>query len=140
MAMQAGALREGEPVSEINTTPLIDVMLVMLIMLLITLPPQRHAVKLDTPVPCSECKAPVEAPPRPVLIQIDFDGAILWNDVAVSASELDLRFAEEAKRTEQAEVHIQPHRRAKYGVVAHVMAAAQRQGMKKMGIVGSVSS
>ena len=60
--------------------------------------------------------------------------------MAVSVSELDLRFAEESKRAEQAEVHIQPHRRAKYGVVAHVMAAAQRQGMKKMGIVGSVSS
>lgn len=140
MAMQAGNLREGEPVSEINTTPLIDVMLVMLVMLLITLPPQRHAVKLDTPVPCPECAAPVEPPPQPILIRIDFDGAILWNDVAVSASELDRRFAEEAKRAEQAEVHIQPHRRAKYGVVAHVMAAAQRKGMKKMGIVGSVSN
>jgi len=139
MAMQAGNLREGEPVSEINTTPLIDVMLVLLVMLLITLPPQRHAVKLDTPVPCPSCDAP-EAPPRPILIQIDFDGAILWNAVAVSVSELDLRFAEESKRAERAEVHIQPHRRAKYGVVAHVMAAAQRQGMKKMGIVGSVSS
>jgi len=140
MAMQAGDLREGEPVSEINTTPLIDVMLVMLVMLLITLPPQRHAVKLDTPVPCPACEAPNEPPPRPILIRIDFDGLIFWNDVAVSASDLDLRFAEEARRTAQAEVHIQPHRRAKYGVVAHVMAAAQRQGMKKMGIVSSVSS
>ena len=140
MAMQAGNLREGEPVCEINTTPLIDVMLVMLVMLLITLPPQRHAVKLDTPVPCPACDAPKEAPPTPIRIEIDFDGMISWNSVAVSAAELDLRFAEEAKRAEQAEVHIAPHRRAKYGVVAHVMAAAQRQGMKKMGIVGSVSS
>lgn len=139
MAMQAGALREGEPVSDINTTPLIDVMLVMLIMILITLPPQRHAVKLDTPIPCATCEAP-EAPPKPLLIQVDFDGAIQWNGVAVSAAELDRRFAEEAKRTLQAEVHIQPHRIAKYGVVTHVMAAAQRQGMTKMGIVGSASS
>ncbi len=139
MAMQAGNLREGEPVSEINTTPLIDVMLVMLIMILITLPPQRHGLKLDTPIPCPTCEVD-QAPPLPILIQVDFDGAINWNGAMISAAELDRRFAEEATRAEQAEVHVQPHRLAKYGVVAHVMAAAQRQGMKKMGIVGSVSA
>ena len=141
MGMNIGSSGSAEPevMIEMNATPLIDVMLVMLIMILITLPPQRHAVKLDTPIPCATCEVE-EAPPKPVLIQVDFDGAIHWNGVAMSAAELDRRFAEEAKRAQQAEVHIQPHRLAKYGVVAHVMAAAQRQGMKKIGVVGSVSA
>ena len=138
MAMQAGALREGEPVSEINTTPLIDVMLVLLIMIIVTVPPQRHAVKLDTPVPCPTCVAETE-PLQPVRIAVDFDGALTWNGEAISSQEMDRRFAVEAKRTEQAEVHVAPHRLAKYGVIAHVMAAAQRNGLRKMGIVGSVS-
>lgn len=135
MAMQAGNLREGEPVSEINTTPLIDVMLVLLVMLLITLPPQRHAVKLDTPVPCPSCVAEKEPPP-PIRIIVDFDGGILWDGELVSASELDRRFASEVNLPDQREVHIEPHRLAKYGVVAHVMAAAQREGIKRMGMVG----
>jgi biopolymer transport protein ExbD len=59
MAMDVGERREGEPVSEINTTPLIDVMLVLLIMLMISLPPQRHAVKLDTPLPCKTCRSTI---------------------------------------------------------------------------------
>lgn len=138
MAMQAGALREGEPVSEINTTPLIDVMLVLLIMILITLPPQRHAVKLDTPIPCPACET-VDEPPLPLDIAVDFDGALRWNGETISAQEMDRRFSVEAKRADQPEVHIRPHRLAKYGVIAHVMAAAQRNGLKKMGIVGGVS-
>ena len=135
MAMQAGTLREGEPVSEINTTPLIDVMLVLLIMLIVTLPPQRHTVKLDTPVPCSDC---AEAPetPAPVRIGVDFDGSITWNGEVVSRVGLDQRLSVEAKRAMQPELHIEPHRLAKYGVVAHVMAAAQRLGMTRMGIIG----
>ncbi len=135
MAMQAGTLREGEPVSEINTTPLIDVMLVLLIMLIVTLPPQRHTVKLDTPVPCSDC---AEAPetPAPVRIGVDFDGSITWNGEVVSRVGLDQRLSVEAKRAMQPELRIEPHRLAKYGVVAHVMAAAQRLGMTRMGIIG----
>ena len=135
MAMQAGTLREGEPVSEINTTPLIDVMLVLLIMLIVTLPPQRHAVKLDTPVPCPDC---AEAPetPAPVRIRVDFDGSITWNGEVVSRVGLDQRLSVEAKRAMQPELRIEPHRLAKYGVVAHVMAAAQRLGMTRMGIIG----
>ena len=135
MAMQAGTLREGEPVSEINTTPLIDVMLVLLIMLIVTLPPQRHTVKLDTPVPCSDC---AEAPetPAPVRIGVDFDGSITWNGEVVSRVGLDQRLSVEAKRAMQPELHIESHRLAKYGVVAHVMAAAQRLGMTRMGIIG----
>ena len=78
MAMQAGALREGEPLSEINTTPLIDVMLVLLIMLIVTLPPQRHAVKLDTPVPC-KAGQPLDNQPDPITVAIDYSGGNSWN-------------------------------------------------------------
>jgi biopolymer transport protein ExbD len=134
MAMNVGAAREGEPMSEINTTPLIDVMLVLLIMLIVTLPPQRHAVKLDTPLPCKDCPARDDQP-DPVTVSVDFNGAILWNGSAISRAELQQRFAVEARRDVQPELHIRPDRNAQYGVVAHVMAAAQREGLTRMGIV-----
>lgn len=137
MAMNVGGSREGEPVSEINTTPLIDVMLVLLIMLIVTLPAQRHAVKLDTPVPCKDCPPPKDDLPAPILVAVDYSGAISWNGVGVSRAELQRRFALEATRMQQAEVHINPDRDAEYGVIAHVMAAAQREGLKRMGIVGA---
>jgi len=134
MAMNVGETREGEPVSEINTTPLIDVMLVLLIMLIVTLPPQRHAVKLDTPLPCKTCEPPTNQP-QPVTVAIDYTGAISWNGTPVSRAELARRFAAEARRELQPELHIQPDRDAAYGVVAHVMAAAQREGIRRMGVV-----
>jgi biopolymer transport protein ExbD len=137
MAMAVGERQEGEPLSEINTTPLIDVMLVLLIMLIVTLPPQRHAVKLDTPLPPPP-NAPPPPPdlPDPIRIMVDFDGSILWNGTIVTRNELDQNLKIEAGRAMQPEIHVEPHRLAKYGVVAHVMAAAQRNGLKKMGVVG----
>jgi biopolymer transport protein ExbD len=135
MAMNVGAARDGEPVSDINTTPLIDVMLVLLIMLIVTLPPQRHAVKLDTPIPCPECET-MDERPDPVSIAVDFDGSIRWNGAGISRDELRQRFAAEARRDIQPEIHITPDRQARYGVVAHVMAAAQREGLTRMGITG----
>jgi biopolymer transport protein ExbD len=134
MAMNVSAAREGEPVSEINTTPLIDVMLVLLIMLIVTLPPPRHAVKLDTPVPCEDCKR--EDRPPAVRIVVDFDGSLSWNGEQIATAELDERLAVEASRPLQPEVHIQPHRLAEYGAVAHVMASVQREGLSKLGVVG----
>ena len=137
MAMAVGPAAEGDPLSEINTTPLIDVMLVLLIMLIVTLPPQRHAVKLDTPLP-----PPPDAPPPPpdlpdpIRIMVDFDGSILWNGVMVNRNQLDRNLKTEAAQAVQPEIHIEPHRLAKYGVVAHVMASAQRNGLTKMGVIG----
>ncbi|OYX51864.1 MAG: hypothetical protein B7Y90_00635 [Alphaproteobacteria bacterium 32-64-14] len=137
MAMAVGGGNEGDPVSEINTTPLIDVMLVLLVMLLITLPPERHAVNLDTPIP-----PPPDAPPpppseiEPIRIQIEQSGVIMWMGEEVARSELDRRLKVEGMRGEQAEIHIEPNRRAKYGVIAHVMASVQRNGLKKMGVIG----
>jgi biopolymer transport protein ExbD len=137
MAMQVGEQAEGEPMSEINTTPLIDVMLVLLIMLIVTLPPQRHAVKLDTPLPPPPNQPPPpENTPDPVRIMIGFDGSINWMGSAVTRGQLEQNLRTEAGRPIQPEIHIEPDREAQYGVVAHVMAAAQRNGLKKMGVVG----
>jgi biopolymer transport protein ExbD len=135
MAMAVGAAQEGEPMSEINTTPLIDVMLVLLIMLIVTLPPQMHAVKLDTPFPPAE--PPPEDPdqPDPVRIFVDFDGSIYWNGVVIDDPTLQSNLQVETRRAKQPEIHIEPHRIAKYGVVAHVMASAQREGLTKLGVI-----
>jgi biopolymer transport protein ExbD len=137
MAMQVGAQAEGEPLSEINTTPLIDVMLVLLIMLIVTLPPQRHAVKLDTPLPPPPNQPPPPPDlPDPIRIFVDYDGSIYWNGVVVDDPTLQRDLATESRRAMQAEIHIEPHRLAKYGSVAHVMASAQREGLTKLGVIG----
>ena len=134
MAMNVGVAREGGPVSEINTTPLIDVMLVLLIMLIVTLPTQAHAVKLDTPVPCASCLSHADAP-KPIRIAIDFDGSLTWNDMPTTVAELDKRLAAEGARRIKPELHIEPHRRARYEHVAHVMASAQRNGLQRLGVI-----
>ena len=137
MAMAVGEREEGEPLSEINTTPLIDVMLVLLIMLIVTLPPQRHAVKLDTPLPPPPNQPPPpDNLPDPIRIIISYNGVISWGAEEVTRADLDARLKVEAARSIQPEIHIEPDRDAQYGVVAHVMAAAQRNGLKKMGVIG----
>jgi biopolymer transport protein ExbD len=137
MAMQVGGGEEGEPLSEINTTPLIDVMLVLLIMLIVTLPTQKHAVKLDTPMPTPpDAPPPPEDMPDPVRLFVDFDGSIFWNGTPVDDPTLQRDLAIESQRALQPEIHIEPHRLAKYGVVAHVMASAQRNGLTKLGVIG----
>jgi biopolymer transport protein ExbD len=137
MAMAVGETAEGEPMVDINTTPLIDVMLVLLIMLIVTLPPQRHAVKLDTPLPPPpNAPPPPEDAPDPIRIMIDFNGSINWMGQPVSRSQLAANLKIESERAIQPEIHIEPDRNAKYGVVAHVMASVQRNGLKKMGVIG----
>jgi biopolymer transport protein ExbD len=133
MAMQTGPQKEGEPHSEINTTPLIDVMLVLLVMLIVTLPPQLHGMTIDTP---QQSEPPITPPPPPIRIAVDYDGSMLWNGVQVTSIELDRRLSVEAHRPEKPEIHIEPHRLAKYGDVAHVMAAAERQGLTRLGVAG----
>src|SRR5689334_25144971 len=114
MAMAVGERQEGEPLSEINTTPLIDVMLVLLIMLIVTLPPTRHAVKLDTPLPPPPNQPPPPPDlPDPIRIYVDFDGSIYWNGVVVGDGQLEQDLQTESKRAMQPEIHIEPHRLAK---------------------------
>lgn len=136
MAMSSGTA-EGEVMVEMNTTPLIDVMLVLLIMLIVTIPIQTHAVKLDMPV--NKPSTPPE-PPEVVELQVDFDGTVLWNGNVVSnMGQLNGYLNTVASQPKQPEIHIRPHKLVKYEYVAKVMAATQRLGLKKMGLINDSS-
>ena len=134
MAMQVGSGGDDGAMCDINTTPLIDVMLVLLIMFIITIPVMTHAVKLDMP-------RPTDAPPPPVRpevidLEIDFDGTIVWNGTPVAGIDaLDSYFRQEASKEPQPELHIRPDKRSRYEVTAKVLASAQRNRMKKIGFV-----
>jgi biopolymer transport protein ExbD len=137
MGMNVGSGGEDEVMMDVNTTPLIDVMLVLLVLFIMTIPIQLHAVNLDMPVPNPNSTPPVD--PKVVVLLIDFDGTLYWNDQQISKTELAPKLSAEAALplAEQAELHIKPHKMVDYGHVAHVMAAAQRVGLKKLGMVGN---
>ncbi len=128
---------DDEVMIDINTTPLIDVMLVLLIMLIITIPVQKHSVGLDLPVDKIE-QPPLEVdPPDPVSLEIDFDGTLYWNGRIIAAEqELERRLQTIARMEPQPEFHVRPNRLAAYKYVINVMAAAQRHGVQKMGVIG----
>ena len=137
MAMNVGsATGTDEVMVEMNTTPLIDVMLVLLVMLIITLPIQTHAVKLDMPPPHPK---PPTVQPIVDNIMVDFDGTIYWNNQAVDWKTLDSYFYQQGQKAveDQDEIHITANRLAKYDTVAKVMANAQRRGAVKIGIVNT---
>ena len=125
---------EGEPMIEMNMTPLIDVMLVLLTLLIITLPIQTHAVKLDMPRP--DIQKPNPMPPPIVNLGVDFDGTILWNGTPVDRATLDSYFLDASQADPQPEIHLNPNKLAKYDIVAKVLADAQRIGVKKIGFTG----
>lgn len=136
MGMNLGSSGSSEPevMVDINTTPLIDVMLVLLIMLIITIPIQTHAVKLNMPTGNPPA---VDVPPEIVRIDIDFDGTILWDGVIVAdRPTLEGKLTEIAARSTQPEVHLRPNKLVSYKSVAAVMASAQRLGVTKIGLVG----
>ena len=131
----SGGSAEPEVMMDINTTPLIDVMLVLIIMLIITIPIQTHAVKLNMPV---GNPPPPLTPPDVVQIDVDFDGTVLWNGTIVpTRDELEVRLAAAVAQPVQPEVHLRPNKLVLYKSVAGVMASAQRLGITKMGIVGN---
>ena len=137
MAMSVGNSSGGEPevMMDINTTPLIDVMLVLIIMLIITIPVQLHSVNLNMPVgtPPPPVKEPVV-----ITIDIDFDGTVLWNGEALAdRAALEDRLARVAAEPDQAEVHIRPNKLVEYKSVATVLASAQRLGVTKLGMIGN---
>jgi biopolymer transport protein ExbD len=137
MAMNVGSgSDEGEVMVDINTTPLIDVMLVLLIMFIITIPIQTHAVKMNMPVP-----NPNAAPPKPpviIRIDVDFDGQIGWNgEVVPDRATLESKLAQVAAEPDQPEVHLRPNKLVQYATVAMIMASAQRLGVTKIGLVGN---
>lgn len=121
---------------EMNTTPLIDVLLVLIVMLIITIPIQTHAVKLDMPRPDSSPPPLVE--PEVVKIDVDFDGTVVWNGTPVaSGDQLVSYLRSAASKQPQPELHLRPNKLTKYDVVAKVLATAQRVGVKNIGIVGN---
>ena len=137
MGMNVGSSSGGEPdvMVEMNTTPLIDVMLVLLIMLIITIPIQLHSVNLNMP---TGNPPPPTAPPVVVTIDIDFDGTVFWNGEAMpDRAALEARLANTAAMPDQPEVHLRPNKLVEYKAVAMVMASAQRLGVTKLGMVGN---
>jgi biopolymer transport protein ExbD len=137
MGMNVGTSSSDEPevMIDMNTTPLIDVMLVLIIMLIITIPAQLHSVNLDMPLPTN---APKKADPVVIKIDVDADSVINWNGKPMgSRAELEAKLAEAVGMQPQPELHIRSHAKAKYEAAAAVMASAQRIGLTKLGIVGS---
>ena len=137
MAMSVGSSGDDQPMMDINTTPLIDVMLVLLIYLIISLPPATHAVKLDMPTgPPPPTDSQVK--PEVISLEVDFDGTYLWNGTPVdSLATLEGYFKQEAVKVPQPELHIRPNRRVKYDYVATALAAAQRNDIRRIGFVGN---
>ena len=135
MAMAVGG-NEGQSYSDINMTPLIDVMLVLLIIFIITIPSQTHAVKIDNPLP----PPPGQPPPPPaevIDLAIDFDGTLLWNKAPVDRATLQGYISSEATKDPQPEVHITVDKFAKYEIVAQTLADLQHRGLKKIGFVNN---
>jgi biopolymer transport protein ExbD len=136
MSMSVGSSSEDDMMIEMNTTPLIDVMLVLIIMFIITIPVQTHAVKMNMPV--NSASAPPPKPPEIIRIDVDFDGTISWDGTAVpSRAELQTKLYRTAQLPDQPEVHLRPNKLVEYKHVAMVMAEAQRLGVTKIGIVGN---
>ena len=128
--------RSGEPdvMIEMNMTPLIDVMLVLLVMLIITIPIQNHAVKLNVPIGAS----PPSTPPTVVTIDIDFDGTVLWDGKTIpDRATLESKLQAVAAMPDQEEIHVRPNKLVAYKSVAAVLASAQRVGVSKIGMIGN---
>ena len=135
MAMTVGS-SSGDPevMIDVNTTPLIDVMLVLIVMLIITIPIQTHAVKLNMPI---GNPPPPTQEPVVVKLDVDFDGTLYWNAEQVTDATMEERFKSAAQQAIQPEFHLRPNKLVTYKYVAHVMAAAQRDGITKIGLVGA---
>ena len=134
--MQVGPSAEGEDavMSAINTTPLIDVMLVLLVMLIITIPIQLHSVSLEMPVgtpPTNQVK------PEKIQIDIDAKSVVYWQGVSVTAEELDEKMKAISQQSSQAEVHIRPNKDARYAVFANVLSSSKRVGLTKIAVIGA---
>jgi biopolymer transport protein ExbD len=124
------------PVPDINTTPLIDVMLVLLVMLIITIPVQLHSVKLNLPI--APPSAPPPTPPEVVRLDLPPGGTVLWNGEALAdEAALRERLAAVGRQPVQPEVHIRPQPGAKYDTFATVMTAVHQAGLSKLGVTGS---
>ena len=123
----------GQPMSEINTTPLVDVMLVLLVIFIITAPLLTHSIKLDLP----NAQAPATAQrPETITLSIDASGGLFWNEERIAdEAQMAARFADAAKRQPQPELHLRADRETRYQRIAEVMSSAQRAGIAKIGFI-----
>ena len=134
MSMAVGDRDENEPMMDMNTTPLIDVMLVLLIMFIITIPVQTHAVKIDLPVP-TDSQSNVD--PEKNKVMIDTAGTITWNGTPIDLAQL-AQYLEQTKALPvEPELQVQPDPYARYIVVDRVLAVIKRSGVGKLGFVGN---
>jgi biopolymer transport protein ExbD len=137
---------DGQVTPDINTTPLIDVMLVLLVMLLITVPLQHHAVTLASPTPAAVPPPPPTDPAPPLRLTITADGMLRWDGAALGSvldagrEPLALRLRELAGRTDAPELQIQPEPATPYGMVAHVLAASRRAGVGRIGVADTATT
>ncbi|MBW9107895.1 ExbD/TolR family protein [Paraburkholderia phenoliruptrix] len=132
------------PMAEINMTPLIDVMLVLLVIFIITAPLFTHAIRLDLP---KVAAAPARETPQTISLSIDAAGKLYWNGSAITLEQMRARFAQAGKEAEstqageadnaaaQPEIHLHAERNTRYEVIAQVMGAAQQAGLERIGFV-----
>lgn len=124
--------KQNAPMADINVTPMVDVMLVLLVIFIITAPLFTHAIKLDLP---NAQSAPAQEKPETISLSINDAGLIFWNDQALQQKELDAKLAIAAKKNPQPELQLRADKATRYEVIAQVMAAAQSNGLTKMGFV-----
>ena len=132
--MRAAATPSPAPMMEMNTTPLIDVLLVLLVMFIITIPIQSHAVKLDLPAPCADCP---EVKRTRNHLAVTGQGTILWNGTKVSKQQLAATLDTAARIRPEPELHLQPEPDARYELVDEVLALTKRSGITRLGFVGN---
>jgi biopolymer transport protein ExbD len=131
----SGGREDGQPMMELNTTPLIDVMLVLLIMFIITIPIQTHAVKVDLPQNSNQSAPPVE--PQKNKLYIDANGNVFWNSVQIDDVTLRQYLDASLQINPEPELHFQPDPQARYDVVDRVLAIVKRANVSKLGFVGN---
>ena len=135
MHIRAGTEPDPEPMVDINTTPLVDVLLVLLVMLIITIPIQLHAVDLE--MPGRNAPQPLQ-PPVTVQLEINPAGQFFWNsELLPDRAALDARLRDAAAQKDVPEIHVRPHRQARYEAVAAALTSARQAGLVKIGVVGT---
>ncbi len=124
--------QQAGPMADINVTPMVDVMLVLLVIFIITAPLFTHAIKLDLPTAQA---APAPEKPETVSLSINGEGAIFWNNDAITLKDLDGRLQSAAKGNPQPELQLRADKATRYEIIAQVMSAAQSNGLSKIGFV-----
>ena len=132
--IQMSSTDHSHPLADLNTTPLIDVLLVLLVMFIITVPLQTHAVKIDLPVPCPRCLAPDS---KLNIVTIGADGQLAWNSAPVSMDEFRAMLGRTQAMDPEPELHLQPDASARYAAVDEVLAEIKRARVQKFGFVGN---